>query len=500
MHSKAIFRRRHETISVDPDRHQQFVFSQRVWQFFVPSTSACRRFQHHRVSGFGLHAGRRDHCSFNRFAQSANGFTGSVTVSVSGFPNGIDPSPTSPFTLSIGTPQQVTFSAPEAAGTFSVAFQGVSGNLSHSANATLTVTPPPSPYLVSASYYPWYVPASWVYQDCINGALREDLIPPELPILGEYESAQEDVVTQQIAWSAAAGVNVWDVEWIMPGDYLDTTIQNTILTNPHIGDIQFAMFYDYEIRFNADNNLTPDKVAIIVSDFQYLAAHYFSHPSYLKVGRRPVVFFYAALQLTPISAAQQMVASLRQAMSAAGFDVYLIGDEYYALVPPDPTRIANWDAIFGYNVYVSYAGYSDDNGYFALHSAMYSQYQAVAQQLGVDFIPSITPGDNDRAVRRICADNPALARRTSATAPEGSMFANFLNLSLPYASNSQLKMIHITSFNEWHEDTQIEPSAVTAPTTIDTSPTGLQYTQGLVYEGYGTTYLDILRSGIAANH
>ena len=85
-----------------------------------------------------------------------NGFKGSVTVNVSGFPKGIDSSPASSFMLSPGTTQQVTFSAPAAAGTFSVEFQGVSGTISHSANATLTVTPPPNPYLVSASYYPWY--------------------------------------------------------------------------------------------------------------------------------------------------------------------------------------------------------------------------------------------------------------------------------------------------------------------------------------------------------
>jgi len=41
-----------------------------------------------------------------------------------------------------------------------------------------------------------------------------------------------------------------DLEWNMPNDFLDHTIQNTILTNPHIGDIRFAMFYDYAIRFN----------------------------------------------------------------------------------------------------------------------------------------------------------------------------------------------------------------------------------------------------------
>lgn len=227
-----------------------------------------------------------------------NGFTGPVTVSMSGFPNGINPLPTAQFMLTSGTPQQVSFSAPAAAGTFSVKFQGVSGTLFHSASATLTVTPPPSPYLVSASYYPWYQPSAFEYTECYNGTLRGELIPPQLPVLGKYDSRQEDVVTQQIAWSTGAGINVWDLEWVMPNDFLDTTIQNTFLTNPHIADIRFAMFYDYGIRFNSDNNLTPDKVTTILSDFQYLASHYFSHPGYLSVGQgRPLVFFYSSLNL-----------------------------------------------------------------------------------------------------------------------------------------------------------------------------------------------------------
>jgi len=430
---------------------------------------------------------------------AVNGFTGAVGVTVNGLPNGINSSASSSFMLTAGTPQQVAFSAPAAAGTFTVQFEGTNGTLLHSGSAVLTVTPPQSPYLVSASYYPWYNANAWEYVECFNGTLRGELLPAQLPVLGKYDSGQEDVVTQQIAWSAGAGINVWDLEWVMPNDLLDNNLQKTVLTNPHIGDIHLAMFYDYAIRFNSDNNLTPDKITTIVSDFQYLATRYFTHPSYLEVGQgRPVVFFYDALNLQPVSAVQQMVAQIRQSMSAAGFNVYLIGDEYYPLRAPDPARIGNWDAIFGYNPYATQAGYSDDNGFLALQANMYQQYQAVAQQLGVDFIPSLTPGFNDRAVRRTCANNPALARRTSAGAAEGSMFAKFLtDLALPYANNSQLKMIHITSFNEWHEDTQIEPSVMTAPTTTDTSPTGSQYAQGLVYQGYGTTYLDILRSAIA---
>jgi glycoprotein endo-alpha-1,2-mannosidase len=429
-----------------------------------------------------------------------NGFTGSVTVTLSGFPSGINPSPAPSFVMSAAATQNVTFSAPAAAGSYAIQFQGVSGSLSHTMGATLTVTPQPTPFLVSASYYPWYKPTNFDYAECYNGTLRGELIPAQLPALGKYDSRQQDVVTQQIAWSAAAGINVWDLEWVMPNDFLDSTLLGTTLSNPHISDIRVAMFYDYAIRFNGDFNLTADKIATILTDFDYLAAHYFSHPSYLKVGQgRPVVFFYASMNLTPVSTVQQMVASLRTAMANVGVNVYLIGDEYYAVVAPNPARIRNWDAIFGYDVYLGYAGYSDDSGYLALHSTMYRQYQTVAQQLGVDFIPSVMPGFNDRGVRRTCADNPALARRTSATAAEGSMFTSFLrDLALPYAENGQLKMVHITSFNEWHEDSQVEPSILTTQTALDTSPTGSQYTQGLLYQGYGTTYLDILRSEIAA--
>jgi hypothetical protein len=53
--------------------------------------------------------------------------------------------------------------------------------------------------------------------------------------------------------------------------------------------------------------------------------------------------------------------------------------------------------------------------------------------------------------------------------------------------------MHITSFNEWREDSGIEPRVITGPTTQDTSASGNKYTPGLVYQGFGTTYVDIIR-------
>jgi hypothetical protein len=437
---------------------------------------------------------------FTLTANPINGFTGSIQVSISGAPLGITSSPASPFNLSVNTPQAITFSAPAAAGTFPITFTASSSSLVHAAGATLAVAAPPNPFIVAASFSPWYTGNWWTPQGCLNGIMRNELAPPQTPTLGQYDSSSTDVITQQIAWSTGAGVNAWVVEWVQPGDFLDSTLHDHILVNPHIGDIRFAISYDLAIRFNQDFNLTADKITQATTDFEYLAKTYFSNPQYLNVeGNRPVVFLFFTSAFTPVSAVQQMGASIRAAMNQAGINVFLIGDEYYpGFVPPDPARIGTWDGIFGYGGNLNYSGYTDDSGLLAFHATWQPQYAAVANSLGVDFIPNVMPGFNDKGVRRTCASSPVVPRRTSATAQEGSLFETWLTtLTLPYAAKNRAKLFHITSWNEWFEDRAIEPSLVTPATTTDTSASGTTFTQGFVYQGYGNKYLDILRAAIA---
>ena len=53
----------------------------------------------------------------------------------------------------------------------------------------------------------------------------------------------------------------------------------------------------------------------------------------------------------------------------------------------------------------------------------------------------------------------------------------------------------ITSWDDWNEDTGIEPIGGT-PTDVDDSPSGKAYTQGYTYGGEGRTALTVLRADV----
>jgi hypothetical protein len=78
----------------------------------------------------------------------------------------------------------------------------------------------------------------------------------------------------------------------------------------------------------------------------------------------------------------------------------------------------------------------------------YYQWYLMADEVGVSFIPTIMPGYNDTAVRPE-ANHPVIPRTT-----EG--FKKLCEASFSFAKENN-NMLLITSWNEWHEHTQVEP-------------------------------------------
>ena len=83
---------------------------------------------------------------------------------------------------------------------------------------------------------------------------------------------------------------------------------------------------------------------------------------------------------------------------------------------------------------------------------------------------------------------------------EGDLFREMVRqIALPFADPRTDRMVMVTSFNEWYEDTQIEATAGSAAgTKKDDSASGEFYTHGEQYSDYGSLYLDILRDELQA--
>ncbi len=175
----------------------------------------------------------------------------------------------------------------------------------------------------------------------------------------------------------------------------------------------------------------------------------------------------------------------------AGYELYIIGDQVFGSPPPSAGDISLMDAITNYDVYGSmgatgYAGLSAVTAYYSDQAG----WRTLANSIGRNYIPAVTPGFNDNAVR---SGHDPVSRKLTQDAAFGSLFREMLRGAKTVTDPDIGHMILVTSWNEWHEDTQIEPVKYASPTSIDDSASGSDYTGGLAYEGYGMRYLDILR-------
>jgi len=174
--------------------------------------------------------------------------------------------------------------------------------------------------------------------------------------------------------------------------------------------------------------------------------------------------------------------------------VYLVGDDVFGEGYRSEWA-ENFDAVTAYDVYGQSVG-----RFGGTHKALdflarnYQHAKAEANKVGTAFMPTIAPGYNDTAVRK---GHPGRARYFTDVpdSKEGDIFrAMIQEVALPHLDSGCGRVMMVTSFNEWYEDSQIEATSGTAPVShTDDSETGTYYTGGQRYVDYGYLYLDILR-------
>jgi hypothetical protein len=340
--------------------------------------------------------------------------------------------------------------------------------------------------LVGAYYYPWY--GSFSGGHSVNQSLRGHLVPPQPPVLGAYSNRNSDTIASHIDQSHRGNIDFWALSWWGPQSAENTTIRTSILNHPRRAELRYAIHYESTGRLGAFANPNFNN---LIPDFRYLATNYFQDPNYLKIDGRPVVFMYVTRAYFNSQASRDAVASLRTAIQAEfHVDPFIVGDDLFGSV--NLQRAMLWDAITDFDVYGT--SMQSQGSTSAALSHLTGVYDGALQSLAptnVAFIPTASPGFNDSGVR---TGHPAAPRymEDDPNSKEGDVFARMLNeVVVPRTDPRADDILMINSFNEWHEDTQIEPTIVARRTNADDSGTQ-RYTEGHFYEGYGNLYLDIL--------
>lgn len=265
----------------------------------------------------------------------------------------------------------------------------------------------------------------------------------DYPSIGNYDSRDGGVAATQIDQAQSAGIDGFVVSWYGVDDGQTTTpVLNNMLDRAAERGFQVGAAFDaFDQSFTIDS---------LVNSLNYLVYDRANHPAYLRYQGKPVIFFAFQGNLGLSVAEWQNVRNT-----------------------VDPDRNTIWIAE-GVNGCCLYGGAMDGMYAFNLAWANGSSGTYAAQRArtlnsgGSLYIPTIHPGWNeDLIAARDGRPNPTSVRNRN----DGQFLANSFN----GAVNSGANVILVGTWNEFMENSHIEPS-----------------------QQYGTVALDTLRPLIAA--
>lgn len=288
-----------------------------------------------------------------------------------------------------------------------------------------------------AFYYPWY-------SNTRHWSEGYKLTP----VLGDYSSREASLIEQHVSWASNYGLNAFYLSWWGPNSWEDTTIHDHFISHADFGSIDFAILYETIGRLDVqdgqiDLSKTQNKTRLR-DDICYLADRFFTSPGYMTVDGKYPLFLYLTRNFT--GDIEGVFSDIRDEVDQP---LYLIGDQVYWQSPSESQSQAilnALDAVTAYNMHTSVSDINED--FISKVADQYTKWRKAAEDHGTEFVPNVIPGFDDSAVRPD-ADHPVITRSPDR-------FSQFVKTVK--SMTTDIPMLSVTSFNEWHENTQIEPA------------------------------------------
>lgn len=263
----------------------------------------------------------------------------------------------------------------------------------------------PTPLL--AYYYIWFDPGSW------ERAKRD------LPLLGRYSSDDRDVMRQHIDWAKSAGIDGFIVSW-KSTEQLNRRLA-TLVEVAQERDFQLSIIYQ-GLDFERD----PLPVNQIQSDIDFFLQLYGEHSVFQMFGR-PLIIWSGTWEFTE--------SQIEQVSSQRSDSYYLLASERQVEEYEDIADLTDGNAY-----YWSSGDPLETGGY---QSKLEALAEAVHRRDGLWIAPA-APGFD----ARLLGGHRVIDRRDGDT----------LRASLNAARQASPDAIGLITWNEFSENTHIEPS------------------------------------------
>jgi hypothetical protein len=297
-------------------------------------------------------------------------------------------------------------------------FSFLTSDLAPRIEPQIVPAPPTSPLggqKVLAFYYPWYgTPTGpsgrWVHWNPAHA----NFDGTHVPAAGYYDSLDPETVRRHIREAREAGIDGFIASWWGLDSFEDRAFR--VLLRVAEEEAFFVTVY-YE------DAATP---AQIVNDVGEIVSRYATSPAFLSIEGLPVVFFYVRVA---VKFTIDEWSGVFAALAARDRSVFAIADRL------DPTYL---QAFQGLHVYTPVGMTLEDA------AAQYAVASLAARIQGGFFAATVVPGYQEAT---------PLTGRLVARA-DGETYRAYWDM----ARASKPQWILVTSFNEWHEGSEIEPS------------------------------------------
>jgi len=279
--------------------------------------------------------------------------------------------------------------------------------------------------LVLAHYYPWYTTQTWSDPQMADRPLRL------------YSTDAQSDINAAAAIAHAAGIDAWVVSWQgLAGDGFNDRRMRIALEAAAGAGMRACVYTETYVANPTNDAAAGIDPRTLLEWLTEIVDRYGSHPAYLRVDGRPVILTYAASLIAP-AVWTEVLARLR----SSGRNPLIVGDFSRSLL------LEAFDGEYQYsNVFSSGDALAD------LVRAESLRVRTINLLRPNDrrrvWVASVTPGfdDSHLADRK----NPRVVERAN-----GAVYDDQWSKAIDTGAD----WIVVTSWNEWWENTEVEPGA-----------------------------------------